>query len=122
MPSYSTLQAGGVKTALMPGDSLALFNNEAVTTGESSISFNRARGPIGADSGTTFSIDWAASPTGSTVVIQVANQDVDADYVTVYTSTAKQHDAYTDIGRAKFYRAQVTTYSAGGNLTVIAQR
>lgn len=122
MPQYSTLQAGGVRTSLSPGDSLALFNNEAVVNGEASIPFNRANGPSGDDAGTTFSIDWQNAPTGSTVVIQASNTDVDANYVTVYTSTAQQHDLYTDIGRSKFYRAKVTTYASGGNLTVTAQR
>lgn len=78
--------------------------------------------PSGDDAGTSFTIDFAAAATGSTVVIQASNQDVDADYQTVFTSTAKQHDAYTDIGRSKFYRALCSTYAAGGNLTVIASR
>lgn len=122
MPAFNTVQAGGVRTALSPGDSLALFNAETVTSNEASIPFNRANGPSGDDAGTTFSIDWETTPTGSTVLIQVANQDVDADYVTVYTSTALQHDVYTDIGRARYYRAKVAPYAAGGKLTLIANR
>jgi len=122
MPAYSTPQAGGVRTCLYPGDSLALFNAEVVTTGEASIPFNRALSPSGSDQGTTFSIDWTDTPTGSTVVIQGSNIDTDGDYITLYTSTAVQHDVYTDIGRYKFYRAKCSTYAAGTSLTVIAQR
>lgn len=112
MPNYGTPQSGGL-TALAPGESMYLFNAETPAASTASIPFARAISASQNDAGTTFQILAAAAG----VLIQCSNVDVDADYVTVYTSVSA-HDAYTDIGRSAFYRA----VSPGGLLTVIAQR
>jgi hypothetical protein len=130
MPAYGVAQAGfnvganlGLNLrAVYPGDDYTLFNAEVVATGSTSVAFVRAMAPNATQTAMTFSIDWAAVPTGSTIVIQASNTDLDADYVTVYTSTALQHDLYTDVGQSAFYRAKVTTYAAGGVCTVKVQR
>lgn len=129
MPLYGVNQSGfnpapnqGLNlTAVQPGDSFTLFNAETVTAPQASVAFSRAAGPANSDGGTTFSISFASAPT-AVVQIQAANQDLDSEYVTVYTSSNTQHDAYTDVGRSAFYRARVLSQSAGGAITVIAQR
>lgn len=121
MPLYGVAQAGGVLTAIQPGDSITLFAAETLTAPQASVAFNRGYSPSATDAGTTFQILFASAPT-STLAIQGSNLDVDADYVTLYTSTSKQQDGYTDIGRWAFYRAKLLTQSGGGAVTVIAQR
>jgi hypothetical protein len=131
MPAYGVAQAGynvganlGLNLrAVYPGDDYVLFNAETVATGSASVAFVRAMAPGATQTAMTFSIDWAATPTGSTAVIQASNTDLDADYVTVGTFTANaQHDVYTDVAQSAFYRAKVTTYAAGGACTVKVQR
>src|SRR5690242_19474504 len=118
MPNYGTPQSGGL-TALAPGESMYLFNAETPAAPQASIPFARAISASQDDAGTTFQIIFDAAPT-AVVDIQCSNVDIDADYITVYTSTDTQFDAYTDIGRSAFYRAKLV--SGGGTLTVIAQR
>jgi hypothetical protein len=118
MPKYGALSsdasaANQPACALYPGDSLTLFNAETPGAGVASIAFCRAEGASQNDAGTTFQID--AATVG--VEIQGANQDLDAEYRTVFTSTIAK-DNYTDTTRWAFYRA----VSAGGVTTVIAQR
>ena len=86
---------------------------------QASIPLARAISASQSDQGTTFQIIFTASPT-AVVEIQASNVNVDADYVTVYTSTNTQFDAYTDVGRSAFYRARLL--SGSGTLSVIAQR
>jgi phosphopantetheine adenylyltransferase len=68
----------------------------------------------------TFMIQFASAPTNS-LVIQGANTDTDAAYQTLYTSTNKQLDNYTDTVAWTYYRAYLVSQSAGGVLTVLAQ-
>lgn len=121
MPLYGVAQAGGVLTCLIPGDSMTLFAAETLTAPQASVAFNRGESPSGNDQGCTFQILFATAPT-STLAIQGSNLDVDADYVTLFTSTSKQQDGYTDTGRWAFYRAKLLTQSAGGAVTVNVQR
>lgn len=122
MPNYGTPQSGGL-TALAPGESMYLFGSAAAgetpTAPQASIPFARVISASQSDQGTTFQIIFTASPT-AVVEIQASNVDVPGDYVTVYTSTNTQFDAYTDVGRSAFYRARLL--SGTGTLTVIAQR
>ncbi len=123
MPNYGVPQAGGVLTSLQPGDGIFyLFDNESPTEGQASVAFCRSFSPGGDDAGSTFVIDWASAPTG-VVTIEASNQDVDADYQTIWTWSANnQHDNYTDIVRFKFYRAKVVSVDAGLPVTVTVQR
>lgn len=126
MPNYGDLPSGvgatgQAATSLEPGNSLALFNNETPNPPQASIAFRRAPGRTDDDQGVTFSIAFAAAATDS-LLIQGSNQDIDAQYQTLYTSTNKQFDLYTDIGRWAFYRAKLASQAAGGAVTVIAQR
>ena len=121
MPNYGTPQAGGTLTALQPGDAMYLFNAESPTAPQASVAFARAVGPSASDQGVTFQIEFAAAPTAS-VLIQGSNVDSDAWYITLYTSSNKQFDSYTDTQRFAFYRSKLASQSAGGALTVLAQR
>lgn len=123
MPNYGVVQAGGVLTAIQPGDSIALFNAESpAAPPQASVAFCTGYSPGGgAPAPILFTIDFAAAPTDS-LVIQGANQDIDANYQTLYTSTNRQHDFYADAGGFAFYRAKLVSQSAGGAVTVIAKR
>lgn len=121
MPVYGVPQSGGVLACISPGESITLFNAETLTAPQASVAFNRGNSPSLSDQGTTFQILFATAPT-STLAIQGSNVDVDAAYVTLFTSTSKQQDSYTDTQRFAFYRAKLLTQSAGGAVTVIAQR
>jgi hypothetical protein len=125
MPNYGIPQAGGTLTALQPGDKLTLFNAESPAPPQASVAFARGMGMMSADGGSTFHASFATPPTAAVVNIQAANQDIDADYTNVgtLTFTGPQTDqAYTDVGRSAFYRAQLASQSGGGAITVTVQR
>lgn len=124
MPNYGSLPITGTgtgqgSTALGSGDWIALFNAETLTAPQSSIAISEVPG-VGGPTEITFSIAFAAAPTSS-LVIQGANTDVDAAYQTLYTSTNKQADNYTDTVAWGYYRAQLVSQSAGGACTVVAR-
>lgn len=121
MPNYGVAQVGGTVAAVAPGDQYFLWNAETPTAPQASVAFARQMGPGQTDAGITFTISFASAPTDS-LVIQGSNVDSDAQYQSLYTSTNKQLDAYTDTGRWAFYRAKLVTQSAGGAVTIIAQR
>jgi hypothetical protein len=123
MPNYGVAQAGSNPTlglnltSLQSGDTdYFLFNAEVLTAPQASVAFSRANAP-GAQTTYTFSIDYASAPT-AVMTIQGSNTDVDADYVTLYTSTSIQHDFWTDTGAWKYYRAALVSQSGGGAVTV----
>lgn len=121
MPNYGTPQAGGTLTELKPGDSLYLFNAETPAAPQASIAFARGTSPSGDDGGVTFQILFAEAPTAE-LEIQASDVDTDADYITLTTLTNIQQGSYTDTQRFAFYRAKLVSQSAGGAVTVLAQR
>ena len=131
MPNYGDLPVGvgttvAGPTACIPGDSLALFNNETVTAAQASIVMARANSPSDSDAGTTFFMEFASAPTSSLEILG-SNKPPAAvfnanDWVVLATSTNKQQDSYTDTARFAYYCAYLVSQSAGGKLTVIAQR
>ena len=131
MPNYGDLPVGvgttvAGPTACIPGDSLALFNNETVTAPQASIVLARGNSPSGSDQGTTFFIEFAAAPTDSLQILGSNKVPAAvfslADWYALYTSTNKQTDYYTDTGRFAYYCAYLASQSAGGKVTVNAQR
>lgn len=136
MPNYGDLPVGvgttvAGPTACIPGDSLALFNNETVTAPQASIVLARGNSPSGSDQGTTFFIEFAAAPTDSLQILGSNKAPVPvngvytfnlADWYVLFTSTNKQQDYYTDTGRFAYYCAYLASQSAGGKVTVNAQR
>jgi hypothetical protein len=120
MPAYGTPQGGGVLTCVNAGDQFTLFNAETLTAPQASISFNRGSDPVaGQPNGIVFQISFATAPTAA-VQIQGSNDLV--NWSVVYTSTNTSPDSYPDLGQFAFYRAFLVSQSAGGALTVIAQR
>lgn len=117
MPAYGVAQSGynanSAKnlTSLQPGDpGMTLWDGiETPTTGVKSVAFSRGPAVGGGDNGTSF--DFTGVVAGTTVDVQVANEDVDASYSTVsggLTPDAGGNCNYTDIGRSAFYRAVLT--------------
>jgi hypothetical protein len=86
-----------------------------------SLAFARAMGGAPADNGITFYASLL--PAGSVVEIEGANENVDASYQVLATLSpdANGNASYTDIGRAAFFRAVLST---AGNIMprVIAHR
>ena len=120
MALYGVAQAGGVLTAVFPGDSFVLFNGtETPAAGLKSVAFNRAKGPLG-PSAQVFTVTFPASPT-ATVQIQASNDDVDAHYQ-ILASVTTQTGYYADYGEFAYYRAVLSAYSSGGMPTVTVQR
>jgi hypothetical protein len=86
-----------------------------------SLAFARAMGGAPADNGITFYASLL--PAGSVIEIEGANENVDASYQVLATLSpdANGNASYTDIGRAAFFRAVLST--AGNTMPrVIAQR
>ena len=120
MPLYGVAQAGGVPTAVYPGDRFVLFNGtETPSAGLKSVAFNRAPGN-GETNGQVFTVTFSASPT-ATVQIQASNDDVDAHYQ-ILSSITTQTGYYADYGEFAYYRAVLSAYTSGGMPTVTVQR
>ena len=132
MPNYGDLPAGvgattASPTAVQPGDSLALFNNETIAAPpQASIVLARVQGREDADQGITFFIEFAASPTDSLQILGTNKLPAAVfnlvDWFSLYTSSNKQQDGYTDTARYAYYCAYLASQSAGGKVLVIAQR
>ncbi len=120
MPNYGVPQAGGQLTAPSPGSLFYLFNAESPAAPQASIAFARPASPVGGRDPITFSISFAAAPTAS-LVIEGSHVDSDSQYQTLYTSTNKQLDFYTDDGSWMFYRCKLVTQTGGGAVTVIVR-
>ena len=120
MPLYGVAQAGGVLTAVYPGEKFTLFDGtESPAAGVKSVAFNRAPGN-GITNGQVFTVGFPFAPT-ATVQIQASNDDVEAHYQTLATVTT-QKGYYADYGEFRFYRAVLSAYSSGSMPTVIVQR
>jgi hypothetical protein len=120
-------QAGGYNvTSLAPGDPpLYLFNAESPAAPQSSVAFYRAPSISQGDAGISFQVFFSAAVTTATVLIQASEVDNDANYATVNTLTftaSGTSQFYTDIGRSKYYRAQLSAVTGQQPLTVIASR
>ena len=131
MPVYGVAQAGsnwganqGLNlTSVIPGEPYTLFDGtETKAGGMKSVAFARGHGPALTDAGMSFLAAGMAAT--DEIDIQAANNDVDAEYLAVGTigPDASGLGAYTDIGRAAFYRA-VLRVSGGGDMpTLTVQR
>jgi len=129
MPLYGTPQAGSNPdlsknlSDVCPGQSYTLLDGTEVFD-EISASVAFARGTQGSgDNGVSFFASGGSE--GDTVGIQASNVDEDDKYTEVGSMSldAGGNGAYTDVGRAAFYR--VTPGLSGSpvtGLTVIAQR
>lgn len=110
-------------TELIPGDNFTLFTGtETPSAGLASVAIVRGPSQGFTDNGITFYVSGA--PSGCTVDIQGSNIDKDADYFSLSTITpdSNGNGAYTDAGRAAFYRAKLKTYTSGAMPIVTTQR
>ena len=128
MPAYGALAnvptaVNQPAAALYPGDTMVLFSAEASTDvakypGSIAVAIPPAPGgykPI------VFSIGFATTPANN-ITIQGAMEDREGAYQTLFTSTAKPQDYYSDDGGFKFYRVGPSTSTGGGNVTVTVRR
>lgn len=108
---------------LYPGDPYTLFSGtETPVQGMTSVAFQRGPSPSG-DNGISFFAQ--GMPSTSAIDIQASATDSDLDYQSVsgtLTPDANGNVAYTDVGRALFYRVILTTYVSGSMPVVKAQR
>jgi len=120
MPVYGTPQAGSNTanpgknlSAVCVGDTYVLFDGtETPEVGLASVAMARATQGSG-DNGTTFYASGV--PSDCQVGIQGANEDIDSHYLTltVIDGADGEVGAYTDVGRAPFYRAILVTFGGG---------
>lgn len=133
MPNFGLAQSGGNSnpslnlTALYPGDGpYLLFAGENPAAPQASVVIER--GKQGSDdAGISFSMVFAAPPTAVVLILGTNTPNALLNFnpnqwLVLYNSTDKQVDGYTDTGRWRFYCAYIASQSAGGNLTVSAQR
>jgi|SRR5689334_738857 len=130
MPLYGINQAGSNPdlsknlTCVNVGDSYTLLDGTESISGDAPKSVAFARGEQGSgDNGMSFFASGMAS-TGS-VDIEASNADVDALYTVVgsISPDANGNGAYTDVGRAAFYRvAPLDNSSPATGITVTVQR
>ena len=118
MPNYSTTAA---PFTLYSGDVVFAFNAESPAAPQSSIQF-ALPAFTGAEADSSRNISWqtsfASAPTAVNVVLQAADQDADANYATVDTSTNVNGERRQIPVRARFLRARLVSQSGGGAVTV----
>jgi hypothetical protein len=118
MPNYSTTAA---PFTIDSGDVVFAFNAESPSPPQSSIQF-ALPAFTGAQGENARTISWqtsfASAPTAVNVVLQAADQDADANYATVDTSTNVNGERRQIFVRARFVRARLVSQSAGGAVTV----
>jgi hypothetical protein len=119
MPSYNSQNP---PYAIFAGDLAFAFNAENPAANTSSQQFSLPDLTGFPDQGRT--IRWqtlfSSAPTSVNIALQTAEQDVDAQYAAVDSSTNTAGEARTVTSvRAKFIRAKVTAISGGSGVTVL---
>jgi len=112
MPAYAASQT----VALYPGDSKALFANENVTNGESSIAIARTFHPAAGTKNITAEVGFTAP---STCVVNLMGSMTDAigSYYMVASVTftaSSTPQPMTDAGASAFYLFQIASGSGTG--------
>jgi len=117
MPNYSTTAA---PFTIDSGDVVFAFNAESPAPPQSSIQF-ALPSFTGARTDQSRQISWqtsfASAPTAVNVVLQAADQDADASYATVDTSTNVNGERRQILVRARFVRARLVSQTGGGAIT-----
>jgi len=118
MPNYNSSAA---PAALYPGDLGFAFNAESPTPPQSSVQF-ALPAFTGATADQSRQISWqtsfSAAPSAVNVVLQAADQDADASYATVDTSTNVNGERRQALVRARFLRARLVSQTGAASLTV----
>jgi hypothetical protein len=118
MPNYNTQNP---PYAIFPGDVTLAFNAEAPAAAQASQQFSLPDYSGRGEQGRT--VRWqtlyGTAPSAVNIALQVALQDVDAQYQTVDSSTATAGESRSVSGvNAKFIRAKVTSITGGSGVTV----
>jgi hypothetical protein len=118
MPNYN---AQNPPYSIFPGDVALAFNSEAPSSGQASQQFALPSYAGQPNNGRT--ITWqtiyGSSPSAISVVLQVAMNDVDAQYSTVDTSTATGGELRTvNNVLGNFARAKISSITGGSGVTV----
>jgi hypothetical protein len=117
MPLYGSAKP----VYLYPGQQFVLFDGtETPSAGVKSLAFERAANWSGLPSPMAFTITFPTTPS-ATVLIEASNDDVEAHYQTLGSSTAILGN-YADYGEFRYYRANLSAYASGSMPTVIVQR
>ena len=118
MPNYS---AGAAATALYPGDVGVAFNAESPAAPQSSVQF-ALPAFTGTQADQSRQLSWqtsfSAAPSAANVVLQAADQDADASYATVDTSTNVNGERRQVLVRARFVRARLVSQTGAAAITV----
>ncbi|HUK53737.1 MAG TPA: hypothetical protein VL099_10660 [Candidatus Binatia bacterium] len=117
MPNYS---ASAAPATLYPGDVGFAFNAESPAAPQSSVQFALpAFTGAHADQGRQISwqTSFSAAPTAVNVVLQAADQDADASYATVDTSTNVNGERRQLLVRARFLRARLVSQTGAATIT-----
>lgn len=118
-------------TDVHPGDNYTLLDGtETIATGSKSVAFARGSGPVLTDAGTTFYVSgcsnnsiWEVQGSNGVPSTQAWNLDnFDASFQAILGSQTTGNGAYTDVGRAAYYRIAITTFEASDAPVAIAKR
>jgi hypothetical protein len=118
MPNYN---ASAAPATLYPGDVGFAFNAESPTAPQSSVQF-ALPAFTGSAPDQGWQISWqtsfSAPPSAVNVVLQAADQDADANYSTVDTSTNVNGERRQILVRARFLRARLVSQTGTAAITV----
>lgn len=115
--------------SIVPGDVFSLLDGtETIVTGSKSVAFSRGEAITGADAGSSFFITGCTN--GTQITIQASNgtptaptlATLDASFISLPGGVFTGNNAYTDVGRAAFYRALVVVFVSGDVPVVIVKR
>lgn len=121
MPIYGATVAGNQRS-ITPGDlPLTLFNAESPLTGQSSISFNVAKSFHTPTPALKVELIFSGNPGTFNIQLQDADQDVDADFLTVPGGTATAATGPQSDGTYRFTFEYSTWMARFGRLNVNTQ-
>lgn len=118
MPLYSKTQP----VALMPGETVILFDAESPSAGDSSQAVALPANAGGGLAGLSFTIAFTSAPT-ATLTVEASDVNADGNFVaTSAVSTNKQFDRLELSTAAALVRITMTSESAGNPVTVTCHR
>jgi hypothetical protein len=118
MPNYN---AQNPPNSIFPGDSFLLFDAESPAPPQASQQAALAGvydGAAGTPQDVRVDIRYASAPSAVSVDVQSAIDDIDADYVTEYTSTDVNGESVKLTAlKARFLRVKLNSQTGGGAIT-----
>ena len=117
MPNYNA----DTPHTIYPGDVAAPFNAESPAPPQASQQFalpSFTGSHVDQGRQISWQTSFASAPTAVNAVLQAADNDADANYSTVDTSTQTAGERRQILVRARFIRAKLVSQTAGGAITV----